>query len=333
MKRLIFTLALLPLMALGQTQTFNSVARFTTNVFLHDSTTPLHLRVPTNAVIDGVTSTNGSATITTNAGVVDIAVAGGSGWSTYAATTNVSLDRNAIVGGIGEDVSVVNSNGSVTLGFFTNKVTIAHQGGSSILGKFNTSGAATDQTYNLGAGSQIRGIGVAGAGHPTNAVGTGATLILGSGFPPQVGSLGNGAFVIWGGGVSGQVLAGDYGITLARGLQPLITNSGPGSIFLGTAGTLTSTSAIHAAGPISSDTGFYGNFVGNFVGSAENLTNFPATLITVSSANTNYYRYTATPASNTAFGLQHQIAYNSTNIFIYNAASSKWLRVTGTLEW
>jgi hypothetical protein len=330
MKRLLIALLFaIPLVACAQTQTFFAAAQFTTNVYLHDSDTPLHLRVPTNAVIDGVTSTNGSATITTNAGIVDIAVVGGSDWSTYAATTNVSLDRNAIVGGIGEDVSVVNSNGSVTLGFFTNKVTIAHQRGSSILGVLNTSGGATDQTYNLGAGSQIRGIGVAATGHPTNVVGTGATLILGSGFPPQVGSLGNGAFVIWGGGLNGKVVAGDYGITLARGSQPIITNSGPGSIFLGTAGTLTATSAIHAAGPISSDTGFYGNFVG----SAENLTSFPATLITVSSANTNYYRFTAAPASNTAFGLQHQIAYNSTNIFIYHAASQKWGRATMTLEW
>ena len=90
-------------------------------------------------------------------------------------------------------------------------------------------------------------------------------------------------------------------------------------------GTQTNKYGIMANGPIES-------FVG-FVGDASQLTNFPATIVTTSSGNTNYYRFTAAPASNTAFGLQHQIAYNSTNIFIYHAASQKWGRATLTLEW
>ena len=72
---------------------------------------------------------------------------------------------------------------------------------------------------------------------------------------------------------------------------------------------------------------------GKFIGSAAGLTNFPSSLLTVSAGNTNYLRRTTVPASNTAFGSYNQFALDNTNLYIYNATSSKWLRISGTLEW
>jgi hypothetical protein len=68
-------------------------------------------------------------------------------------------------------------------------------------------------------------------------------------------------------------------------------------------------------------------------GNAAGLTNFPSSLLSVSAGNTNYARRTTVPASNTAYGLYNQWALDNTNLYFYNAASSKWLKVNGTLEW
>jgi hypothetical protein len=223
MKKLltIAAIAALAISAQAQRQTFTQPAYFTTNVFLADNTnTPLHLRVPTNAVLDGVTSTNGSLTVTTNAGVVNLQVVFGD----FLATT-----------------------GGVVTG-----------------------------TINMGAESTSQIIGVNNVGKFYT--GDGGWYI---GFEEGI--------------FFGNTNAGFGGWAFET--QPIIP------------GYLTTT------------------------GSAAGLTGFPASLVTVSAANTNYYRFTAAPASNTAFGLQHQIAYNSTNIFIYHAASQKWGRATLTLEW
>lgn len=71
---LITLLILMVSTAFAQTQRFPRAASFGTNVFLHDSTTPLHERVPTGTVVTAITSTNGSATITTNGSSIDISV-------------------------------------------------------------------------------------------------------------------------------------------------------------------------------------------------------------------------------------------------------------------
>jgi len=257
MKRILFILAVFPLIASAQTQTFNSVARFATNVFLHDSTTPLHLRVPTNAVIDGVTSTNGSVTVTTNAGVVNLQVANidASGWSGFIATNPVTLSEIR--------------SGSTSFGATPSNIvfrTVASGGvaGRVLVGSGVVFAAEQDLTLTT-----------------TNA--SGVVLIRGR----ETGQGGDAAGSV--------VIRGGIGVGVADG-------------------TVTVSN-------------------GQYYGNAANLTNFPATLVTVSAANTNYYRFTDPPESNTAFGLPHQIAYNSTNIFIYHAVSQKWGRATLTLEW
>jgi hypothetical protein len=59
----------------------------------------------------------------------------------------------------------------------------------------------------------------------------------------------------------------------------------------------------------------------------------PATYVTVASANTNYWRITTPPVSNSSFGLYGQAAIDGTNMYFYNHLSNKWLKVNGVLEW
>jgi hypothetical protein len=360
MKKLltIAALAALAISAQAQRQTFTQPAYFATNVFLADNTnTPLHLRVPTNAVIDGVTSTNGSVTVTTNAGVVNLQVEGvGVSYNTLTGgimrvgpvsveaqsggtgTVQIGIitaGANALgvgamqIGGAGSN-NIASGTGSRQQGFFTggaNSTNIASGRGASQVGFFSSSArtqASADGAHQIGqfAGSsdsfvEATGVGAMQIGlfNPASnqritASGRGSIMIGDYNGAGSSTNAGDGAIQLFDVGVSGP-------------LQSQVT-TGHGSLLLGH-GEQTNNYGIIARGPIET--------YADFIGSAAGLTNFPATLVTASAANTNYYRFTAAPASNTAFGLQHQIAYNSTNIFIYHAASSKWLRVTGTLEW
>ena len=63
------------------------------------------------------------------------------------------------------------------------------------------------------------------------------------------------------------------------------------------------------------------------------LSNIPSAILTVTQGNTNYARRTTVPASNTAAGSYNQWAMDNTNLYFYNSASSKWLKVNGVLEW
>jgi hypothetical protein len=208
-KTILALLLFAPIIASAQVQTFFSTARFATNVFLHDNTnTPVHLRIPTNAVIDAITSTNGSVTVTTNGSAINLqTTVNPSGWSGFAATSTINTASNNI---------------------------------------------------NIGSGNINDGVSLA---------------------------------------VSFSGSEGVFSGSWQFDLPPAI----PGYLMTN--------------------------------GNAANLTNFPASLLTVSSGNTNYYRITTPPANNAAAGEFGQIAYNSTNIFLYHAASGKWLRVTGTMEW
>jgi hypothetical protein len=266
-KTILALLLFAPIIASAQVQTFFSTARFATNVFLHDNTnTPVHLRIPTNAVIDAVTSTDGSVTVTTNAGVVNLQVANidASGWSGFAATQNVDVGLFSL-----ENVFAIRGPPNAFDVAATNLLLAPNYGGNEI-SRGNVQLAR--DAYLVGEGDTV-----------ISSTLTNNVII--KGFDAYTGGQSGGSVTIRAG-------VGQDGVQR----NVVITN-------------------------------------GQYYGNAANLTNFPASLLTVSSGNTNYYRITTPPANNAAAGEFGQIAYNSTNIFLYHAASGKWLRVTGTLEW
>lgn len=59
------------------------------------------------------------------------------------------------------------------------------------------------------------------------------------------------------------------------------------------------------------------------------------TIASAQAAATNYARWlgNSPPTSNTANGSHMEVRMNQTNIFIYNVASGKWFRITGSMEW
>lgn len=59
----------------------------------------------------------------------------------------------------------------------------------------------------------------------------------------------------------------------------------------------------------------------------------PATYLTAASWATNSWKIVAPPASASSFGAWGQMAYDATNIYVYHAASSRWMRIPGVLEW
>jgi hypothetical protein len=303
-----------------------------------------------------VTSTNGSATITTNGTAIDIAVTGGggAGWSGVAATQvvnvagfavysmntttgNVSSTANGAVqrgyGASGAGPIVVssgpppnNAHGTEQAGIFSGGALpsiLGFASGSRQYGNFVGSSPVITGSYGaVQSGSFQSGVNV-----PTIGSGAHGSMQIGKmnrWTMTGIGSIQAGSFVsaIDTSGATNTGAGSIQLINLNDGQSALMT--GNASIGLG-AVSQTNDASLMAAGKIITLQGFEGD--------ANGLTNFPATVVTTTSGNTNYYRYTAAPSSNTAFGLQHQIAYDSTNIFIYHAASSKWLRVTGTLEW
>lgn len=73
-------------------------------------------------------------------------------------------------------------------------------------------------------------------------------------------------------------------------------------------------------------------------GSAANLVSFPASLLTVNGGNSNYWRITTAPASNSSFGQRGQMAVSSSNVFIYNpdgggTGTGRWVRIQGSISW
>jgi hypothetical protein len=73
-------------------------------------------------------------------------------------------------------------------------------------------------------------------------------------------------------------------------------------------------------------------------GSAGALSGFPASLLTVSAGNSNYWRITSAPASNNSFGQRGQIAVSTSNVFLYNpdalgAGTGRWIRLEGSITW
>jgi hypothetical protein len=60
--------------------------------------------------------------------------------------------------------------------------------------------------------------------------------------------------------------------------------------------------------------------------------------LTISAANTNYWRITTAPTGATAFGSSGQLAVSGTNIYIYSpnalgVGTARWIRVTGDAAW
>ena len=221
--------------------------------------------------------------------------------------------QGSFISGIASNVNFGGlSHGSHVIGSFLGQVESgASSFGSSFVG--SSPSTSTNKISPANLGNQQRGyfVGTASIGYNN----LGQAFSGGSYGASQFGYLrgtatinGHGAMQIMGGVTPGEVYY----------------STGKGSLLLGP-GTNAVDYSILANGPIKTLSGFEGN--------AANLTNFPSSLLTVSAGNTNYLRRTTVPASNTAFGQYNQFALDNTNLYIYNAASSKWLRINGTLEW
>jgi hypothetical protein len=80
------------------------------------------------------------------------------------------------------------------------------------------------------------------------------------------------------------------------------------------------------------------NIVGNFVGNAAGLTNFPTSILTVTAGNANYWRITTAPTGATSSGTSGQMAVSGTNLFIYSpnalgVGTGRWGRVGLDVSW
>lgn len=68
------------------------------------------------------------------------------------------------------------------------------------------------------------------------------------------------------------------------------------------------------------------------------VTNVPGSFITISQANTNYWRITTAPTNATESGQRGQLAVSSSNVFIYNpdalgTGTGRWIRIQGSISW
>jgi len=118
------------------------------------------------------------------------------------------------------------------------------------------------------------------------------------------------------------------GSPLYEELDPLFAAAEPDLITTGTLATALSDYATTAslAGYVATN------------GSASGLVGFPASVLQVSTGNSNYWRITTAPASNASFGQRGQIAVSSSNVFIYNpdalgTGTGRWIRVSGDISW
>lgn len=187
--------------------------------------------------------------------------------------------------------------------------------GNQQIGAFGASSSTRFNDYVYGGlfrGANFGTAVITSSSSDPNSVAYGAT---------QIGYLPLNSFAYNNGAGAIQLMGGTVGTYLT-------TTNADGSILLGP-GTNNVAYSILANGPIESLNSIRGNHFGN----ASNLTNFPASLLTVSAGNTNYWRITTAPSTSTAAGSYGQAAISGTNMFFYNHLSNKWLRVNGTLEW
>jgi hypothetical protein len=196
------------------------------------------------------------------------------------------------------------AHGSSQHGFFQGSATISSVAlGASQKGSIGSSGVASIGSFSHGA---LQNGLISGS----------ATIVGGAVGAMQIGSLPSGSTATNNGVGAIQIMGGTAG-------NYLTTSAADGSILLGP-GTNSVAYSVKAAG------GFYGNAAG--------LTNFPSSLLRVSSANANYYRITTAPTGATAYGESGQIAVTGTNIYIYSAnalgtGTGRWLRVQGDASW
>ena len=290
----------------------------------------------------GLTNLTGYATTNELAAVSNaISTASAAAWSSFAATQVVDFADN-----IATNLQFIYSanglldleNGAYTGDFtFNDSVSIADR---LVVGEFSITNIATNAFGSMQAGAFsgdatigsasygsvqrgfVNGTAVIGGANPTIGAnqsgwfaGTASIGEFAHGamqigrIPPGYWATNNALSAI-------QIMGGDNG-------NYFTPTAGKGSILLGP-GTNSVAYSVKAAG------GFYGNAAG--------LTNFPSSLLRVSSANANYWRWTTAPTSSTAYGEARQMSSDGTNLYFYSvnalgAGTGRWVRVQGDASW
>ena len=324
------------------------------------------------AVTGGVTSTGSTVTVTTNGSSINLEVDAvgavtniGFGLTGDGQATALAVDSNtiAVQGGTitGRWVAISNT----IAGTATNAGWIGGGSGNIVSSQYSViSGGANNQA----GGSQFSTIG-GGSGNKSyggaNTIAGGQNNLTSNDYSTVGGGYENtasGNLSTVGGGIFNTAIGyystipGGYNNTattnaFAAGIGAKATNDGA-IVFSAPGGTnstfgsiTTNEFAVKALGgtrilsPIFSIQLEDGTVVASFstnsvvLNGTLTLSNIPSSILTVTQGNTNYARRTTVPASNTAAGSYNQWAMDNTNLYFYNSASSKWLKVNGVLEW